>query len=275
MKKLFVLSVSLVCVACVHARELVDKVVARVNGQNITHCQLATPQIIKNGAPFTLDECITQELWVQRAVERQVAPSQEDIQRSINMYRKENDLVGKSDEEADKFLVGQIGINFATYSDQLKRHYAVESLKSIELRNRCSVSESEVRTYHEQHPDVQPAQYRIEVAILDEQQAKDWVNLKDTAGVALKWDSFDWLSHEAIAPHLREVYTMEKGSVSKPIDHDGEHLVVRLADKKRQSSKTLSERYARIEHKLQQKKIDRYARDMEKELRKEAVIVEL
>lgn len=273
MKKLFALT--LLLASSLQARELVDKVMARVNGQNITYRQLNTPQIIKNGAPFSLDEYVTQELWVQRAIERKVAPSDEDIQRSINTYRKENDLVGKSDEEADAFLEGQIGINFATYSDQLKRHFAIESLKGIELRNRCSVSESEVRGYHEQHPDVQPAQYRVEIASLTEQQAKDWTSLKDSTGVALKWDTFDWLKHDAIAPHLREVYTMQKGEVSQPVAHGDEHLVIRLADKKESNTKSLAERYARIEHKLQQQKIDRYAGDMQDELRKDAVVVEL
>lgn len=256
------------------ARVLVDRIALRVNGVNITQSALSLPQITKNGQPFTADEYINQELWVQRAVQRKITPSNEEIERSVVAFKEENNMVGLASQQADERLREMIGISFAQYRTQLKRHYAAEQLKSMEMRNRASVSEIEVQTYHQAHPVVEQAQYKMQIATISPAQKHEWATLKGKLHT-LEWEQFDWFNHNDVAQHLRAVYSLKKGTHSEPISFGNQFLVIKLVDKKDQHAKTLNERYAEIERTLQQEKVKLYARDAEVNLRKDAVIVTL
>ena len=261
--------------APVHAaRVQVDKIIARVNGVNITQSQLALPQITQNGRPFTLDQYIDQELWVQRAVKRQVMPSREDIEHSVVAFKEDNNMAGLTHDQADEQLQALLGLNFAQYRGQLQRHFACEQLKGMEMRNRASVSEIEIRTYHQAHPVIEPAQYKMQIATISQAQQHEWVRTKMNLH-KLEWESFGWFKQHEVAAHLRAVYNLKKGQCSDPVAFNNEFLVIKLVDKKEQHIKTFEERYAAIERTLQQEKVERYARDAQVNLRKDAVIVRL
>src|ERR1700689_4938249 len=69
--------------ASIKQRILIDKIVARVNGSNILLSDLMLPRISKEGAPYTLDELVFEEILFQRAGEMQMLPSVLDIDRHI------------------------------------------------------------------------------------------------------------------------------------------------------------------------------------------------
>lgn len=270
MKRLLLIVLS-ITTSVVSARQLVDTIRARVDGVIITQSMLEESQITKNGQPFTLQEAIDEQLWVARAHERKVVPSDEDVERSILAYKEENGLSDMTAAHADEFLLKQIGINFAQYRAQLKRHYAVEQLKSMEMRNRASVSEVEVRSYYDTHPVRIQAEYRMDIATITESQRHEWQKTKALAS-SLSWDSYDWFKHNDVAQHLRAVYDLKKGEVSEPIAFRDKFLVIRLLDKKEARVQTLTERYGAIEMMLQREKVERGAREIEESLRTNAVI---
>lgn len=270
MKRLLLILLS-ITTSVLPARQLVDTIRARVDGVIITQSMIEEPQITKNGQPFTLQEAIDEQLWVARAHERKVVPSDEDVERSIIAYKEENNLSDMTAAQADQYLMKQIGMNFLQYRTQLKRHYAVEQLKSMEMRNRSSVSEVEVRSYYDTHPVRIQAEYRIDVATITESQRHEWPKTKAMAST-LGWDSYDWFKHNDVAQHLRVVYDLEKGQISEPITFRDKFLVIRLLDKKEARLQTLTERYGSIEMMLQREKVERGAREIEESLRKNAVI---
>lgn len=253
------------------SKTLVDEICGVVNGAIVTYSDLHTPQISKDGRPFSFDEKAAQMLWLQRAHARQMEPAADDVERSIVVYKQENGLSGLKDEAVDALLLKQIGITLAMYRQQLTDHYMVESLKSYEFRSRCSVSEVEVRTYHDRHPEVVGAQYKIELALLTAQQKADIATDPEVAN-RLLWDQFDWISHDDVAPHLQSVYSLQPGVLSSIITHNGQDCVVRVRDKKEAHALTLNDRYASIERLLQHRKVA--ALDMDSELRADAVIVQ-
>lgn len=280
LKKRYTMKKSLLILAAccgaqtVVARELVNKIVARVNGENILHTTMQQPQITKNGGQFSLEEYITQELWVQRAKDRNILPMDEDIARNIAAFKEDNGLGNLSESEANSRLKEMTGLTFEQYRNQLWRHFAAEQLKGMEMRNRSSVSEVEVRTHYESHPEWVQAEYQIEVVYLTQEQRDNWDHTKKNEGT-LSWKKMGWLKHNDIAQYLRVIYTLAEGALSEPITIGEKTLVIKLTEKKERHRKTLAERYHEIEMKLQRNKIDHYAGQMERTLRKDAVIVRL
>ena len=258
----------------VTARELVDKVVARVNHANILHSTLQTRQISKDGKPFTLDEAINEELWVQRASERKVFPTELELDKQIIAVKQDQDVLDKTDEEADVSLEEAIGINFDTYRVQLSRFHAMEMMKGQEVRSRCSVSGHEVREYYEKNPEKITARYRISLATLTPDEAKQWDTLKKTPSV-VSWEGLEWMEADEIGAHLSCIFKMKKGQVSDRIKTKEGSLAVRIDDLTQGRTKTLEECYGKIENHLRHDKIDAFAADMEKELQSGAVIVKL
>jgi len=260
----------------IHAakREEVDRVVGRVNGINITKSQLSTPQIINNCKPFTFDQYAANLLWLQQAREQHIEPPLDDVTRSVNRYKQDNGLAGLSDDEADRLLKGQIGIDFATYRAQLADYYTIETLKSYEFRNRCSVAECEVRGYYDENPVLEQAEYRIDLVNLTPEQLVEW-----ESGVlplsGLDWDNFAFLKHDQVASHLQVIYTMTPGSCELVVDPQGEPLLIRLVEKKDSRVQSLTERYHTIEMALQREKIAKHAAESEQKTAKNAVIVML
>ena len=253
-------------------RVLVDKIKMKVNDTIITHSQSLMPQVANNGKPFTSDQYIAHVLWYERAKDRNMLPSDDEVTRNINQYKQENDLASVSDEQADELLMGKIGMDFATYRQQIHEYFAIESLKSYEFRNRCSVAEAEVRAFYDAHPVVEPARYTLEIAPITPSQIAEWKKGKYSADDC-KWDLFEDILESALAPHLKSVRTLAAGTVFVATDPQGsESSLVRLVEKKESRMQTLTERYHRIEIDLQRKKVEQYALDSEKELYRNAVV---
>jgi hypothetical protein len=271
MKMIYALLLAAALSTAAPARTLVDSIVGVVGNTIVTHSDLERPQITKNLKPFTFDERATQLLWLERAKARQMEPAQEDVERSVVAYKQENGLAGLADDEVDRILLDQIGLDLASYRAQLTDHYMVESLKNYEYRSRCSVSESEITAYYERHPEVTPASYKIELALLTPQQ-KASIATNPASADGLLWDQFDWIAHDDVAAHLHCVYSLPLNTLSSIIAHNGQEFVVRVVEKKEAYTLQLSERYASIERLLQHRKMA--ALDMDSEVRQGAVIVQ-
>jgi hypothetical protein len=273
MQSLIMISV-MGCPQLYPVRILVDKIVGRVNGITITQSQLDTPQIANNTKPFTFDQYAANVLWYERAKDRQMLPSEDDITRSVNQFKKDNDLVDLPDDQVDSLMRGKIGIDVATYRAQLEQYFAIDSLKSYEFRNRCSVSESEIRAAYEAHPIVDVARYTLEVASLSAAEVVSW-NSNELAAADFTFEKCDPIAETDLAPHFKPILKRAVGDVVLITDPQGEAMLIRLVAKQEAHVQTLTERYHAIELTLQRKKIEQYARESEQELYRNAVICQL
>lgn len=253
------------------AREVVDTIVATVNGDVLPLSQAQKPHIINNGLLLPVEQHIALMLWQQRAHERHIEAPSDDVMRSIARYKEDNGLTDLDDAQADRLLKGQIGLTFAEYKQQLEQHFMIELFKSYEFRNRCSVGEYEVRSYFDAHPSVEPAQVRFDLVPLtpEQEQAYHESTLDYTL---LPWDSFDFIRESDLAEHLKGALTTEPGACLLTVDAAGEPLLMRVVEKKEAHPHVLSERYHAIELSLQREKIARYAAESEEQLYKNAVI---
>ena len=254
-------------------RVLVDQIEGVVNGTIVTKKQLEVPQIANNGKPFTFEQYAAHLLWQERAEKKSIVVD-EDVTRSVIRYKEDNGLAGLPDDQADMLLKGQIGIDFDTYRAQLTQYFMIESFKSYEFRNRCSVAELEVRSYYDTYPVINPAEYRLELVSLTPEQFIEW-----EAGTllvnTLEWDSFDWLPDTKIAPHISMVRTMPVGGYVSVLDSRDEPILVHLLERKDAHLQTIAERYHTIELALQREKIAAHAAESEKQIQSMAVVTRL
>lgn len=252
-------------------RILVDKIVLKVNDTIVTHSQAQTPQVANNGKPFSTEQYIAHLLWYERAKERNMLPSDDEVTRNVNQYKQENDLASVSDEQADELLRGKIGMDFATYRQQVYEFFAIESLKSYEFRNRCSVGEAEVRAFYDANPIAEPARYTLEIAPITSAQIAEWKKGHFSVE-ACQWEKCEDIIESTLAPHLKGIKSLAVGGVMVASEPHGESSLVRLIEKKEARLQTLSERYHRIEIDLQRKKIEQYSSESEQELYRSAVV---
>ncbi len=86
-------------VAAKDTRFIVDKIIARVNGVNILQSSLEQPRIANEGGLYSLEEAITEELFVQKAIENHFLPTTLDVERQIVSFKMANDMADISDVE--------------------------------------------------------------------------------------------------------------------------------------------------------------------------------
>lgn len=252
-------------------RELVDKICARVNGVPIFFSQLNQAQISKEGGFYTLDELIEEEVFYQKAVERKLTPNELEVDKNIVAYKRDNDLIGKSDKEADAYLESQIGITFADYKNQLMRYLSGQNYRAIELNQRASVTAEEVEAYHAAHPDITEPEYWIKMATVKKDDVSILGKLKQDIN-QLAWEDLEWMKRSEISPGLISVTHKDPGEVTDPIKQGESYIVLKLVDKKNARTRSLSDRYIEIEKKLHAKKRESFTGDLRKELYSEAVI---
>lgn len=268
-------SAALMCSAflfgTVQPRELVDKICARVDDAIITHSQLQTPQITKNYGLCSVDEAISEELWLKRAQQNKVTPNELDIDKQVIALKQDKDVLDVDDASANEVLRKEYGIDFPTYRAQLNRIHMTEIMKNHELRSRSGVSRHEITTYYDQHPEKIPARYRLSLATLTPDQATQWQTLRAKPS-AISWENLEWMKLQEISKPLRCVRGMRRGEVSDAISLRGGNVAVRVDDLVEGRTKTLEECYSDIEKHLHYQKMDRFAEEMGKDLRSSAVI---
>jgi parvulin-like peptidyl-prolyl isomerase len=254
------------------ARELVDKIVARVNGVNILKSDIEQRRISKSGQPFTLKELVTEELYVQKAVERNMWPKETEIRKQIVNLKIHNGISHLTDEEF-KSELEQEGFTIKEYEYQLGRMLAGEKLKQAEFNERVVVTKQEVESYHKNNPEKVEEKYLIAMCELTEKDIDKSGNLIKKKDFC--WDEMGWIEKPSLDKRLLFVSSMQKGAVSKPLKIGSKYHIVKLEDKMGARERSLKERYTDIERILQNEKKIKFEQEFEKELKKNSFVVYL
>lgn len=269
-RSLFSYSLPLLCALAsttsLFSRDLVDKIVARVNGVIICASDLKKPQATKELQPFTLDEAIREELWVQRARERNALVTDAEVEKMVLARRKELGIELLTDEEANKVFLRDVGVSYDEYCQQIKRSFMVGRAQ-IELYNRSVVSDEEIREYCKNNPLREAASYTYKyVSSFTKLEAGAPINNND-------FISAGTVKHDDVPYHLRVVYTLKPGERSAPILYNGRYIVVELIERAEPREKTVDERYTTVSEFLQNEKLTKASKELEKEILDSAVIV--
>lgn len=250
------------------ARRELDSIVARVNGALITASDLRKPQVTKEMVPFTLDEAIREELWVQRAKERNAVVQDTEIDKMILARRKDLGIELLSDEEANEAFMRDVGMSYDDYCEQLRRNY-LASRARMELYSRAVVTDHEIRAYCAAHPVIEPARYHFRF-ISETHPRPVGAPIAES-----EWIDMGWVLRDDVARHLRVVYTLSVGERSAPITHNGTTITVELLGAQDERAQSIEERYAFVSSLLQNEKLAHASAEMERELLAKAVVIKL
>ena len=258
----------------IHAaeRKVVDKIVARVNGSNILQSDLLKPRIGKNGHSYSLDEIISEELFLQKAKERKLLPTELEVEKQIVSLKINNELTELTEAEFEGQLKEE-GFSLVEYKSQLARMLAVEKLKQAEFSERVVVTSQAVEDYYKGNPEWGQEEFLLKICDLSEKDVdeKGEVVKKND----LKWDDLGWIERAKISSDLDLITKLAKNEISKPVKIETGYRLFKVEDKKEEHLKTLDERYVSIERMLQYQKKEKFEKEFEKELKGKATIVHL
>lgn len=253
-------------------RWLIDKIIAQVNNKNILHSDLTKPRVVKEGKQHSLDEIVTEELFLQHAQRIGLYPSGLDVERQIANAKAAYTENGGSEEDFYK-EVKEFGLSLDEYKEQIARWIAVENVKRAELGEKITVTTQEIEEYCAAHPEETAERYYLHVAIIPagkEKELKQLIKEKK-----LSWLDLGWIEKQDLAQEYSFVARMHKGQISKAFTTGGtpaRYKSIKLVNKEMPRLKSIEERYNDIEHKLFYKKREQLFAELQEKLRSKASI---
>lgn len=253
-------------ISCKPAREQINRIVARINGENLLLSDLKMPQITKDGECFSLDEAINNALLYQKAIENNMLPTAMDIDRNLISFKMQNNFSDLSDAEFEQQLQTR-GFTLREYKRQLGQLLATENIKRAEMSEKIIVTSQEVEDYYKAYPEKTLTRYHIKVCTVK----KTVTIIDDTC----EWEDLGWIYEKDMDQDLKkEIPFLNVGSISKAFVIDNIMCqYIKLVNKDLERMKTLDERYVAIERLLQEKKRTEYISSFEKNLRKNACVL--
>jgi hypothetical protein len=254
-------------------REIVDKIVARVNGRNILLSHLKQPRIDKEAKRYSLQEAVDNELLFQKAASRKLLPTSLDIEKHITAWKEAHHLTDL-DEKGFEERLRRDGLTGKMYRNQLGRILAIRNLRSTEISERVVITSREIEEYHQKNPEYSQDQYLLKTRLVP-------FSLASTPEEAIKkshkvkWIDVDWIERSRLLDQMKFVADMKIGEISKPIKVAQGFQFVKLIKKEKSHQKKLTERWGDIEKLLQQQKMEKFEKEYVEGLKKKASIVYL
>ena len=265
MKKLLLLS--LIAAAPLQAkRELVDKIVARINGANILHSDLSAPRI--NYDNFTLEQCVIQELYVQEATKRKALPSNTEVDKQVASLKTKNGIV---DDEIFEEQLKMGGFTIKRYQTEMAREIAMINLLQMAVREKVFIGKTEVRRYIDEHPETAQEQYLLKTTVVPFSKAADEAALK--AVTEFDWVESDWIKRSELSDSMQFVATLGLGTMGAPVKTEHGFQLVLLSKKQEARLRTFEERYGEVEEEIRAKKMETFEEEFQDELKKRSVVV--
>ncbi len=162
---------------------VLDKIMARVNGTPVLLSDLLQRRIDRNGEALltrddydfkrehlikkALEQAIDDELLFHRALDRQLLPSELEIEKQIVSLKAMQGLTHLTTEQFEEQLAGE-GLTMRSYRVQLRRVLATEKLRQTEMSERLVTTTQELREQFEKSPQKQEESFRLKTATFDD-----------------------------------------------------------------------------------------------------------
>lgn len=239
--------------------EVVDRIIAFVDGVKVLQSDLEMSRIAKDGGTYNLDEIIFELAMLKRASERHVLPSEADVDRQIVGFKVQNGIGDISEADFEKYLKPY---NFTSqkYKEQMGCLLAVENLKRMEITDKIIITSQEVESYFNNHPEYSAEEYRLKMNPVKKKNDKDKIDL-------------GWVKREELDKKFHFVFDMKNGEISEnPVEINGKEYFVEVLDKKERKKITLSQRYGDIERLLTKEKMEKELKIFKKKLLEETTV---
>jgi len=252
-------------------RILVDKIVAKVNGGCILESDLRNVHIGFESKKYTLDDAIAQELYFQEAVKKKMIPTVTDVERQIASFKESQNLKKATEKEVEEVLL-KYGFTLKRYKADLARYMAINSIISVEIKNRIFVTTQEIEEEFKKNLEWEDEQYILKTCIVSFDKAKNEKEVLALNAKDFDWIQTDWVTKEDISDEMAFVFDMKKGELSKPVKTANGFQIVELLDKKDRKVKSLDQVAVEIRKKLREAKMEKAEKDLLEELKSRANI---
>jgi peptidyl-prolyl cis-trans isomerase SurA len=313
MPRLFVAGLALLLPLTVQAR-VVDKIAAVVGAEIILQSEVeerasrAMADIAAINNPTqraaraaalrrqVLDRMVDEQLLVLEANELKVSVSSEEVDKSIEIIKKDN---GLNDAQLREALLRE-GMTMASYRQNTKREILKMRVINIAVGSKVSISEADVQSYYERHMQESNVQVRASHIFLGipedadaataqerEKQAKallqraqsgeDFGKLareySEDAATRAEGGDLGWFGKDILPKPIEElVFAMKEGQVRGPVRADRGFHVIKLLGRRAQPPKPLAEVRDEIRGQLRQREMERQAKNFLTELRRKTLV---
>lgn len=243
-----------------------------------------------------LDRMVDDQLLILEANELKVSVSSEEVDRTIDVIKKDN---GLTDAQLREALLRE-GMTMASYRQNTKRDILKMRVINIAVGSKVSVSDADVQSYYERHMQESNVQVRASHIFLGipenadaataqdrEKQAKallqraqtgeDFAKLareySEDAATRTEGGDLGWFGKDILPKPIEElVFSMKEGQVRGPVRADRGFHVIKLLGRRAQPPKPLAEVRDEIRGQLRQREMERQAKNYLNELRRKTLV---
>lgn len=309
-KKLVMLGLAVVAIALWLPGDVVEEIVAIVNGDVITLSEYreqfnSTVQMLRaqlSGEEYfkeyerlkdsLLDMMITDLLLIQKAREQNLNVK-EQLKATIEKIKADNNL--SSDEELIRAMNAQ-GIDYNVWVKELEENLMRQAVIYVEVDRNIVLDDSEIVSYYKKKPEefVVPPEYRIRAIYLSTATNPDYLleEKKNAISEKLKGGSTfeDLVAEYSEGPKENggDLGFFKRGELDKAIEQGVEKLkpgevsswiqarngwyLIKLEEKKESYQKTFDQARSEIEQKLYAQKREQKINEYVKKLKEESFV---
>lgn len=278
MKKFFLLS--LICIPVyIYARVMIDTIDAVVytleGTQIIVRSDVMRPSL--QGQQRPLEAIVFESLVYLDAEKHKVVPDDDAVDRYLASIMQENDMNQQQLEAV--FMEG--GRTLQEGREELKRMQTFNTMIDFKIRGNLLVPRKEVEAYYNEHPEVEPARFTLQRAIvpfddslaLSDQKAQIVTQLKK--GILPEFSAEFTIEASDIAEDKQFILKLDVGQISLPRESQEGFELYRLIAKTEEHVRSLEDRYREISSLLMQPRYIEMMQEYRKQLYDNAAIVYL
>lgn len=239
-------------------KEMIDMVIASVNGEPITlsdmskRLKISTPLSASTIASdknlsLALDQLILEKLVQEEAKTRNVKVPEEDIDRYLQEIALQNKL---SSDDFIKALEKEGG-NIKEYKEQIRLEILRSRIAAVVVRSGVSVSESEVKEYLDSHSEITTGgtKYRLQQLMVGKDHENGSKIISEAGRQLQSGAEFDAIASKLSTPTsggsdlgivaqedlsqqvLRAIEDLDEESISEVIETDAGYYIYRVVAK--------------------------------------------
>jgi peptidyl-prolyl cis-trans isomerase SurA len=274
-----------------HAAPFMQEISALPNGtQRATRAAALRREI--------LDRLVDERLIIQQANELKLSVSSEDVDRSIEQIKRENNGLTDAQLSAELAKAGQ---SMASYRQEIKKQILRYRVLNIAVGSKVTVSDGDVQSYYDGHmksgDHLQVRASHIFVSIPEnadgetlkakEKFAHDLLERakrgEDFAKLAKEFSQdpatrdeggdLGYFGRDMLPKPIEEmVFSMKIGEVRGPVRADRGFHVIKLVDRRSKEVKPLAEVKEELRNQLRQKEMERQTKNYLTDLRKKTLV---
>lgn len=273
MKRLLLFSLGLLLAGSgLIARTLVDTTIARVNGDNIYLSDLREPQVNAGGQARTIDQCVDEMLFYQKAKAYNMTMLEEDVNKRISALKKGQGFGYQSNDEYEAVLQ-DAGLTLKRLSGQIRRLGAMAEMKHVLVPKDFFASPAEIKEYCKNNPLYRDESYQLSFAIVEKDMIDENRVVKPDEVEELDFEFLEGLvTDKALADNMQFVASLEEDEIGAAIERNGVWYVYRLDKKHPRHLMSIDERTPAVKQFLVDEKRKNAGNDVIKTLREQASI---